>query len=84
MAEARRPTRFARLWPDGSMGVEPVNTTFEEARVRLEAVDPDVELLEIEVVVVRTHGKPRLQLVTEHSARCPCCGEVVSIEVPHG
>lgn len=82
-ATARRPTRFARLWPDGSMSVERVDMPIEEARAHLEASDPDVELLEIEVVVVRTHGKPRLHAVTEHSARCPCCGEMVSIEVPH-
>ena len=81
---ARSRSRFARLWPDGSMSVEPAGIDFFQARERLrnEGDDDEVELLEVEITVIRSHGKPKLHVVTEHSATCPCCGETVFVEVP--
>lgn len=77
-------TRFARLYSDGGMIVLPVKYDFIEARRELlqDGDDDDVELLEVEVTVVRTHGRPKLQAVREHSARCPTCGDTVYVEVP--
>ena len=78
----RSRSRFARLWPDGSMEVFPAGVDFQQARGRLTSGDKDVELLEIEIAVIRSHGMPMLRVVTEHSAVCPCCGEIVTIEAP--
>lgn len=80
----RTRTRFARLYSDGGMGIMPAGTDFVEARRELieSHDDDDVELLEVEVTVIRSHGQPKLQVVREHSARCPCCGETVYVEVP--
>jgi hypothetical protein len=80
----RARTRFARLWPDGGMSVEPAGMDFAEARERMRVAgdDDDVELLEIEITVIRTHGSPHVKAVGEHHATCPCCGEIVTIEVP--
>lgn len=79
-------SRFARLYSDGGIGVAAPGTDFETARRQLieSHDDPTVELLEIEITVLRSHGKPKLQAVTEHSATCPTCGETVYLEVPHG
>ncbi len=83
-APVRSRSRFARLWPDGSMSVEPAGMDFFEARKRLRDGndDDEVELLEIEVTVIRSHGRPKLRVATEHSATCPCCGETVFVQVP--
>ena len=80
----QRRTRFARYYQDGSLAVEPADVDFHAARRRLRAAsdDDDVEILEVEVTVIRTHGRPKMQAVTTHSARCPTCGDIVSVEVP--
>lgn len=78
-----RRTRFARLYPDGSLGVDAGGVDFFDARRRLlgSTDDDDTELLEIEVTVIRTHGRPKMQQVREHSAVCPTCGDTVYFEV---
>lgn len=75
-------TRFARLYGDGSISVEPAGTDFLLARKRLSEgnEDPDVKLLEIEVVVLRTHGRPHLKTVTSQVVTCPTCGEDIYVE----
>jgi hypothetical protein len=82
--QTTRRTRFARLYEDGSLVVVPASRDFVAARGDLIASsdDDDTELLELEVTVIRTHGKPKLRAVREHSTTCPCCGEAVSVEVP--
>lgn len=76
--------RFAALYPDGSLGVEPAGVDLEKARKRLmiNSDDDDTELVEVEIRVVLSHSKPKLQRVTEHSATCPTCNTEVFIEVP--
>lgn len=80
----RGRTRFARVYSDGSISIEPAGLDFIDARNRLCAGhdDDDVELLELEITVIRSHGYPKMRAVTEHSARCPTCGETVYVEVP--
>ena len=84
MAEESKPhrTRFARLYSDGTMGVEQAGADFLTARQRLTEGhdDPDVELLEIEIVVIRSHGRPRLRAVTDRHVTCPTCGEEIYVE----
>lgn len=77
--------RFAALYPDGSLGVEPHGVDLEKARKRLMigSDDDDTELVEVEVRVVQSHSKPKLQTATEHSASCPTCHTEVFIEVPN-
>lgn len=79
-----RRTRFARLFDGGGMIVEPPNVDFLEARRSLleSADDDDVEILEVEITVVRSHGKPRLQVAREHSVTCPTCGEEIQVAAP--
>lgn len=76
-----RRTRFARLYGDGSLNVSHGAQDLVEARRMLcdSADDDDVELVEVEVRVVRSHGRPKLRVVTQQSATCPCCGEVIWI-----
>lgn len=77
-------TRFARLYPDGSMGIERAGLDFETARRALRdgSDDDDVELLEVRITVIRTHGRPKLAAVRQLSCTCPTCGEIVSMEAP--
>lgn len=81
----RSRTRFARLYSDGGMGLAPAGTEFVQARRELieSSDDPDVELLEVEVTVIRSHGLPKLHAIKEHRCTCPTCGETVYIEVPN-
>ena len=77
----KRRTRFARLYQDGSMGVSPAADDFVTARADLiGSSDDDVELLEVEVNVIRSYGKPKLKTVHERSVTCPTCGEEIYIE----
>lgn len=78
-ATAVRPTRFARLFSDGSISIEPAGTGFLEARKILcdRRDDPDTELLEIEISVVRTHGSPHIALIDDTLITCPTCGESI-------
>lgn len=80
----RRATRFARVYSDGSMMVSPADRDFDSARRDLlaSADDDDVELLEVEITVVRTHGRPRLQAVRQHRCICPTCGETLELDLP--
>lgn len=84
--KAARPTRFARLYSDGGLGVEAAGVPYEEARRRLtgSSDDDDVELLEIEITVVRNHGQPKIQLVRGTVVQCMTCGETMHVEIPSG
>lgn len=84
-AEPRPRTRYARLYADGGLGVMPAGASWEEARRNLldSSDDDDTELLEIEITVIRTHGRPKLRVARSHSVCCPTCGDVVHVEVPH-
>src|ERR1700748_2571626 len=75
-------TRFARLFPDGGLIVMPPGTDWFQARRELiESYDDDnIEIIEIEITVVRSHGKPKLALVTEFPVSCPTCGEEFYVE----
>jgi hypothetical protein len=44
--------------------------------------DDDTELVQVELKVIQIFGKPKMQLVTEHSAICPTCNTEVFVEVP--
>jgi len=79
-------TRFARFYPDGSMVVEPPDVDLERARKSLadSSDDEDVEILEVEVTVVRRHGRPKLQAVRDHECLCPTCGERFQVSIPTG
>lgn len=84
-ANRRARTRYARLYADGGIAVMPAGMSWEAARQELldSSDDDDTELLEIEITVIRTHGRPKLRMIRTHSACCPTCGEVVEVEVPH-
>jgi hypothetical protein len=77
-----RPTRFARLYPDGSVTVLSAKHDFTSARAELanSSDDDDTELLEVRLEVIRTHGKPKLRAVSLYVGCCPTCGELVSME----
>lgn len=79
-----RSRRFAALYEDGSLGVEPHGVDLEKARRRLmlSSDDDTTELVEVEVRVIQSHSKPKLQAVTKHSAFCPTCHTEVFVEVP--
>jgi hypothetical protein len=76
--------RFAALYLDGSLGVEVEGVDLISARKRLlgSSDDDTTEIVEIELKVVKSHGTPKLQKVTEHSAICPMCKTEVFIDVP--
>lgn len=84
-ANGRPRTRYARLYADGGIAVMPAGMSWEAARQNLldSSDDDDTELLEVEVIVVRTHGRPKLRVASSYSACCPTCGETVFVEVPH-
>ena len=65
-----RRTRFARLFNGGGMIVEPANVDFLEARRSLmeSADDDDVEILEVEITVVRRSEERRVG----KECRCTC------------
>ena len=73
-------TRYARLWPDGEMTVMKAGMAFEDARETMLREDPDVEMLEIEVLVLRSHGRPQLRAVASRCVDCPTCGESIHVE----
>lgn len=74
-----RRTRFARLYSDGTMGLERPGMDFLQARKLLcdGHEDDETELLEVEITVIRTHGRPHIATVTEAWVECPTCGEHV-------
>lgn len=78
----KRRSRFARLYGDGSMTVLASHHDWHSARRELLASsdDDDTELLEVEISVIRTHGKPKLVVTHEREVRCPCCGEMVPVK----
>ena len=53
---------------------------FDEAKREMDGHDPDVEMLEVEVIVIRTHGRPHIKAVTNRSISCPTCGEEIYVE----
>jgi hypothetical protein len=57
--------RFARLFSDGSLTVETAGIDFLTARQRLleSNDDTDVEILEVDIKIIRTYGKPKLRPV---------------------
>jgi hypothetical protein len=63
---ADHDARFARLFSDGSLTVEAPGTDFLTARRRLleSSDDDDVEILEVDIRVLNTHGKPKLRVVS--------------------
>ena len=78
---SQKPTRYARLYSDGSLGVEKYGVDELEARRMLcVSDDDDTGLLEVEIRIIRTLGKPKLQTVKDHEAQCPTCGEVFYID----
>lgn len=79
-----RPTRFARVYGDGSIGVEPPSVDFFTARKRLVdgRDDQDIEIVEIEMKVVRTYGRPLEYQYSERTVGCPTCGEEIQIDDP--
>lgn len=76
--------RYARLYPDGSMSVCPDDKDLAQATKELSGScdDEDTDLVQVEIRVVQMFGKPKMQIVTEHSALCPMCNTEVFIEVP--
>lgn len=83
--EPRSRTRYARLYADGGISVMPAGASWEDARRSLidSSDDDDTELLEIEITVIRTHGRPKLRALRSHSVCCPTCGDVIRVEMPH-
>ena len=76
-------TRYARLFSDGSMSLMPTGTDPIEARRELIEghEDDDVELLEVDITMVRSLGKPKLQAVKGKHVMCPTCGEDIWVEI---
>lgn len=76
--------RYARVYSDGSMGVCPDDRDLAQATKELSGStdDEDTELVQVDIRVVKMFGKPKMQLVTDYSAICPCCATEVFIEVP--
>ena len=72
--------RYARLWPDGEMAVMKAGLAYEDAREEMSREDPDVEMLEVEITVLRSHGRPQLNAVTSRCVHCPTCGENIYVE----
>ena len=79
---SRPRTRFACLWEDGSMSVMPCDHDY--ARAARELIggtgDDEIELVEVEVTVLRSFGRPRMRLVQQH-VECPTCGEHIAFDV---
>jgi hypothetical protein len=71
--------RFARLYSDGSFGVDDGSADLDTARKRLgmSQDDGDTELVEVEIKVVETHGTPKLKVVKERCITCPTCSEEI-------
>lgn len=78
---SQKPTRYARLYSDGSLGIERYGVDELKARESLcVSDDDDTQLLEVEIRIIRNLGKPKLQTVKDHEAECPVCGEVFYID----
>lgn len=80
MSKPPTRTRYARLYSDGSLNVMPAGADFIASRKEMCGEDPDTEMIEIEITVVRTHGRPHLREVTDRHIRCPTCGEEIYVE----
>lgn len=74
--------RFARLYSDGSMNVDSGEVDLETAKYRLgiSMDDSDTEIVEVEIKIVRNHGKPHLHVASERYVTCPTCSEHIAIE----
>lgn len=72
--------RFARLYGDGDMIIMPAGMAFDAARKEMCGEDPHVEMLEVEITVIRTHGRPHIRAMTDRHINCPTCGEEIHVE----
>jgi hypothetical protein len=65
--------RFARRYSDGSFNVASDRQTKEEAirAISGSTDDDDTEIVEVEVEIVASHGRPKLKIVHD---TCPLCG----------
>lgn len=83
-AEPARPTRFARRYSDGTLSIERPSTDFFTARRSLVDGhdDDDVEILEVELRVVRSYGSPLQYQHQDRTVTCPTCGEEIRVADP--
>ena len=77
---SQRRTRYARLYSNGDLAVMRAGLTFDAARQEMCGQDLDVEMLEVEITVIRTHGRPHIKAVTDRHINCPTCGEEIYVE----
>ena len=73
--------RYAILYSDGSFNVSNEGADLIEARKRL-CFNPEEEdeLVQVEIKVIRTFSKPKLQIAKELSAICDTCHSTVYFE----
>lgn len=74
--------RFARLYGDGSLGVETPGLDLDDARKRLAGStdDDDTEIVEVELRIVASHGKPKIKMVRQRRVTCPTCAEKIWLD----
>lgn len=76
--------RIARLYADGSFNVDSgdaIDLADAKHRLGTSQDDDDTELVEVEIRVIKSYGKPKLSIVTELSMRCPCCQEIIEMPI---
>jgi hypothetical protein len=72
--------RYAILYSDGSFNVSNDGEDLISARKRLGNCDEEDELVQVEIKVIQTFGKPNLQIAGELSAVCDTCHSTVYFE----
>jgi hypothetical protein len=74
--------RFALLYGDGSFGVLIPDKGLDDARRELgfNGSDPDIEIVEVEIKVIASHGQPNLKVIHGKCVTCPTCQEVIDLD----
>jgi hypothetical protein len=73
-------TRYACLFSDGGLIVMPAGMSFDAARREMMGEDDTTEMLEVEIAVLRSHGRPHVKAVASRHICCPTCGENIYVE----
>ena len=64
--------RFARRYSDGSFNVASARETKEEAIYAISGStdDDNTEVVEVEIEIVASHGRPKLKIVSDICSEC--------------
>lgn len=74
--------RFAILYSDGSFNVDSDSDNMLRSKKRFDwdGCDPDCQLVQVDIKVVKMYGPRAVPLPIQHCVSCPTCGTEVSLD----